>query len=73
MLNPLLRDTKQDIPFVSGLCSIHNPTINEISMIGEEDFQIGIRFLNFNRNDFEEKDKIDLIILLVSKALIMKL
>ena len=60
MVNPLLLHTNNDIPFVAGRCVIHNPTIKEISMIGEEDFQKGARFLNFNKNNLDEKDKIHL-------------
>lgn len=61
MTNPLLLQSNRDIPYVSARCSIHNPSINEIAMIGEEDFQIGIRFLNFDKNDLDIKDKIDLL------------
>ena len=61
MDNPLLLHTKNDIPFVGGQCSIHNPTINEIALIGEEKFQKGIRFLDFSKNNLEEKDKIHLL------------
>lgn len=60
MVNPLLLHTNNDIPFVAGRCAIHNPTIKEISLIGEEDFQKGVRFLNFNKNNLDEKDKIHL-------------
>lgn len=61
MDNPLLLHTKNDIPFMGGQCSVHNPTINEIALIGEEKFQKGIRFLDFSKNNLEEKDKIHLL------------
>lgn len=60
MINPLLLHTNNDIPFLGGRCAIHNPTIKEISMIGEEDFQKGVRFLNFDKNNLDDKDKIHL-------------
>lgn len=60
MINPLLLHTNADIPFVMGLCSVHNPTIKEISLIGEETFQVGSRFLNFDKSDFEFEDNSDL-------------
>ena len=60
MINPLLLQTNRDIPFVLGLCSIHNPRISEIALIGEENFQIGSRFLYFKKNDYDFEDKTDL-------------
>lgn len=61
MINPLLLQSNKDIPFTSAKCTIHNPKIAEIALIGEEDFHMGSRFLNFNKNDFDFKDNSDLI------------
>lgn len=60
MINPLLLQSNNDIPFIGGRCVIHNPTIKEIALIGEEDFQKGIRFLDFSKNSLDEKDKVNL-------------
>ena len=57
--NRLLLKTKNDIPFIEGRVSIHQPTINEISLIDEENFHVGIRFLAFNKNEAQE-DNLDL-------------
>lgn len=61
MINPLLLHTNKDIPFRAGFCTIHNPSIEEIGMIGEETFQVGIRFLNFSKENLDDKDKNDLL------------
>ena len=57
--NLLLLKSKNDIPFFEGAISIHQPTINEISFIGEETFHIGVRFLAFDKGDISE-DNFDL-------------
>lgn len=49
-----------DIPFPEAGISIHQPTIKEIGIIGEENFYCGCEFLNFSKNNLEEKDKISL-------------
>ncbi len=60
-LSHLLLMSGNDVPFRMGRCSIHPPTLSEISYIGEEAFQIGSRFLLFNKEEsLEEKDKNDL-------------
>lgn len=61
MTNPLLLHSNKEIPFRTGFCSIYNPSIEEIGMIGEENFHIGIRFLNFSKDTLDDKDKNDLL------------
>ena len=56
-VNDLLLLSGNDIPFRMGRCSIHQPTISEISYIGEEAFQIGSRFLLFNKDNLQMQDK----------------
>lgn len=55
--NDLLLLSGGDIPFYGGHISIHQPTIKEISMIGEECFHIGSRFLLFNKDNLTPEDK----------------
>jgi hypothetical protein len=57
--NLLLLKSKNDIPFFEGQINIHQPTISEISFIGEDTFHIGVRFLAFNKEDID-KDNFDL-------------
>ena len=47
MNNELLLITGEDIPFIEAQTIIHQPTMKEISLIGEESFLIGSKFLNF--------------------------
>ena len=58
-VNSLLLLTGKDVPFRTARCSIHQPSINDISYIGEEEFQYGIRFLLFDKNQIAA-DKNDL-------------
>lgn len=60
MNNKLLYFSKNDIPFPQGQVSIHNPSIAEISLIGENLFYLGCHFLCFSKDKLEEKDKINL-------------
>lgn len=55
--NDLILQSNNDIPFPECAISIHQPTISEISLIGEENFQSGIRFLNFSKDLLGEEDK----------------
>lgn len=57
MNNEILLLSKNDIPFPQAQVNIHNPTIEEISPLGEESFHIGCQFLNFSLNDLSEEDK----------------
>lgn len=60
-LDNLLLMSGNDIPFRMGRCSIHPPTLSEISYIGEEAFQTGSRFLLFNKENLNDKDKSELL------------
>ena len=60
MNNELLLLSKNDIPFTQAQVNIHQPTIKEISFIGEESFHIGSQFLNFSINNLPYEDKIHL-------------
>lgn len=57
MLNDLLLLSGVDIPFIEAQISIHQPTLKEISYIGEESFFIGSEILTFNKNILSDKDK----------------
>lgn len=56
-LDELLLLSGNDIPFRMGQCSIHQPRLNEIAYIGEEEFHIGSRFLLFDKDNLEIQDK----------------
>lgn len=60
MINELLLQTTQPIPFPGAKLSIHNPTIEEIGLISEDSFQAGVRFLNFSKEMLSSQDKSDL-------------
>lgn len=50
MIDGLLLLSKNDIPFISAQLSIHQPTLKEIGLIGEEAFFVGAQFLTVNKN-----------------------
>lgn len=56
----LLAGSKNDLPFPGAQINIHQPTINEISLIGEENFFAACQFLNFDKNQLNDQDKIGL-------------
>lgn len=60
MDNELLLMSGEDIPFFGGGISIHQPRIKEISLIGEDCFHIGARFLNVNKDMLILEGKTDL-------------
>lgn len=60
MDNELLLLSTNDIPFVEAQVNIHQPTISEISLIGEESFFSGCQFLNFSSSMLSVEDKTDL-------------
>jgi hypothetical protein len=60
MNNELLLLSKNDIPFVEAQVNIHQPTISEISLIGEENFFSACQLINFNKNRLPEEDRIGL-------------
>ena len=57
MNNELALLAKTDIPFAEAQLVVHQPTIKEISLIGEERFLTGSRFLNFSKNNLNAEDK----------------
>lgn len=60
MNNELLLLSKNDIPFIEAQVNIHQPTISEISLIGEENFFSACQLINFNKNRLSEEDRIGL-------------
>lgn len=61
MNNDLLLLSKNDIPFSQARVHIHQPTLREISFIGEESFHIGCQFLNFSIDKLSYEDKSNLV------------
>jgi len=59
-LDELCLQSGNDIPFGLARITIHQPTIKEIGLIGEENFHIGSRFLTFDKNNLNIKDKSEL-------------
>lgn len=64
----LLLDTKTDIPFSSAQVTIYQPSIKEISMIGESDFLIGVsalskdyKSMNKDNSDLSELSNFDIL------------
>ena len=60
MDNELLFLSGNEIPFVEAQVLIHNPTIKEISFIGEECFFAGREIITFSKNNLTEEDKVNL-------------
>jgi len=60
MDNELLLQSNNDIPFVEAQVTIHQPSLNEISLIGEENFFAGCHLLNFSKDLINSEDKSDL-------------
>ena len=60
MDNELLLLSSNDIPFLEAQVNIHQPTLSEISLIGEESFFSGCQFLNFSKSILNVEDKTDL-------------
>ena len=57
MNNDLLLLSKNDVPFKEANINIHQPTIKEISLIGEENFHLACQFLIFSKNNLTQQDK----------------
>lgn len=57
MIDYLLLLSKSDIPFQEAQLIIHQPTLKQISYIGEQEFYTGCQFLNFSKNNIQGKDK----------------
>ena len=60
MKNDLILLSGADIPFSAGSLTIHQPSIYEISMIGEKAFFTGCELLKFSKNILTSQDKINL-------------
>ena len=58
--NDLLFLSGNEIPFIGAQLIIHQPTIKEIGLIGEETFFTGCQLLNFSKNLLNEEDKVHL-------------
>ncbi len=56
-INRLLLMSKNDIPFEEARLIIHNPTLKEIAIIGEDVFFMGCEYLNFSKQFLKEQDK----------------
>lgn len=57
MLDELLLLSGSDIPFPQARINIHQPTIKEISYIGEENFFLGCELLKFSKDILSDEDK----------------
>ena len=60
MVNDLLLLSGNDIPFPGARVNIHQPTLKEIAMIGEDQFFVGCGFLNFSKELLSDSDKVKL-------------
>ena len=56
-MNYLALLSGREIPFPQAQLIIHQPTLKEISYVGEEEFFIGYELLNFSKNLLTEEDK----------------
>lgn len=59
--NYLILQSGADIPFPQARLTIHQPTIKEISMIGENNFYMGCELLKFSKNSLSIEDRNNLI------------
>ena len=60
-LSRLILDAKNDIPFLAATATLHQPTIREIALMGEEAFFNASHLLTFSKDKFlSEEDKIRL-------------
>lgn len=55
--NVLLFFSKNDIPFIQGELILHNPTITQIALLGDQIFFKGCHLLNFSKEDLNEEGK----------------
>lgn len=60
-INKLLLLSKNDIPFHKAQLVIHQPTIKEISMIGQKEFYAACQLILFDKQNLKEQDKVVLI------------
>lgn len=54
VIDKILLSSRNDIPFRQAQVNIHQPTISEIALIGEEAFFTGCQLLNFSKETLEE-------------------
>lgn len=59
MLDELLLQSDNDIPFPEAQITIHNPTLKEISLIGQDSFLSGVHFLLLSKDEIEGKVGLD--------------
>jgi hypothetical protein len=60
MLNHLALIAGIDIPFLEAQISIHQPSIKEIGLIGEQAFYAGCGILNFSKESLSPEDRVHL-------------
>lgn len=60
MANKLRLQSKNDIPFKEIQLTVHNPTLDELSLIGEDVLFSGCDYLTFSKDNLEQQDKIHL-------------
>ena len=58
-MNSLLFATKQDIPFMEGECILHNPSIEEIALIGEKEYHAAVELIVSVPKNIIEQGKVD--------------
>ena len=56
-MNELLLLSGLDIPFPEAGISIHQPTMKELALMGEDRFFSGLQLLNFSKENLTEQDK----------------
>lgn len=59
-LNELLLLSGNNIPFIEGTITFHQPTLKEIGLIGEEAFFTGCELLKFSKDKLVIKDNLEL-------------
>ena len=60
MINDLTLLSGADIPFFAAQVAIHQPTLKEIGMIGEDVFYAGCGVLSFSKDNLSPEDRINL-------------
>jgi len=60
MIEKIALMSKRDIPYEPASFVIHQPSLKEISYIGENNFFKGCQYLTFSKNSLDEKDKLNL-------------
>ena len=60
MIEKIVLISKTDIPYEPAQLVIRQPSLKEISYIGENNFFKGCQYLNFSKNSLQLKDKVNL-------------